>query len=96
MIAVRQIRLNALNTLIPPLRLALSTWIEQNIRSPQGVSALPGPVRLWPYQVGIADAISDPAIERVTVVKPTESDARDYMASDLEMAFATTSAPRRL
>ena len=23
-----------------------------------------------PYQVGIADAISDPAIERVTLVKP--------------------------
>jgi phage terminase large subunit GpA-like protein len=50
--------------------LQLSTWIEGNIRLPEGVSALPGPVRLWPYQVGIADAISDPAIERVTLVKP--------------------------
>jgi len=26
-------------------------------------------VRLWPYQREIVDAISDPAIERVTLVK---------------------------
>jgi hypothetical protein len=55
--------------LIPPPRLRLSEWIEQNIRLPEGVSALPGPVRLWPYQVGVADAISDPSIERVSVLK---------------------------
>ena len=34
---------------------------------PEGVSAVPGPVRLWPYQREIADAISDPDIERVTL-----------------------------
>ncbi len=33
------------------------------------MSALPGRVRLWPYQKEIADAISDPMIERVTLVK---------------------------
>lgn len=53
----------------PPVRLALSDWIETNLRLPEGVTAVPGPVRLWPYQRGIADAIGDPAIERVTVVK---------------------------
>ena len=36
----------------------------------EGISALPGAVRLWPYQQEIADAISDPGIERVTLVKP--------------------------
>jgi phage terminase large subunit GpA-like protein len=61
----------ALTSLIPPPKLALSTWIERELRLPEGVSALPGAVRLWPYQRGIADAISDPAIERVTVIKPT-------------------------
>jgi Phage terminase large subunit (GpA) len=30
---------------------------------------LPGKVRLWPYQRAIADAISDPLIERITLVK---------------------------
>jgi hypothetical protein len=33
---------------------------------PEGVSALPGAIRLYPYQREIADAISDPEIERVT------------------------------
>jgi phage terminase large subunit GpA-like protein len=64
------IRRNALRSLIPPPRLALSQWIETNFKLPEGVSALPGAVRLWPYQQEIADAISDPAIERVTLVKP--------------------------
>ena len=64
------IRTRALRSLIPPPRLALSSWIEKNIKLPEGVSALPGPVRLWPYQRGIADAISDPLIERITLVKP--------------------------
>ena len=67
---ITQVRARALHALIPPPRLALSTWIEANIRLPEGVSAQPGPVRLWPYQREIADAISDPTIERVTLVKP--------------------------
>ena len=64
------IRDRALASLIPPPRIALSDWIEENIRLPEGVSALPGQVRLWQHQRGIADAISDPEIERVTLVKP--------------------------
>jgi phage terminase large subunit GpA-like protein len=48
----------------------LSKWIERELRLPEGVSVLPGPVRLWPYQREIADAIGDPEIERVTLVKP--------------------------
>lgn len=53
----------------PPPRQALSSWIEANVILPQGVSATPGPVRLWPYQRAIADAIGDPTLERVTLVK---------------------------
>lgn len=64
------IRRAALKALEPPPRLVLSEWIEREMRLPAGVSATPGPVRLWPYQRAIADAISDPAIERVTLVKP--------------------------
>jgi hypothetical protein len=41
------IRRRALASLIPPPRLPLSTWIEANVRLPEGVSALPGPARLW-------------------------------------------------
>jgi phage terminase large subunit GpA-like protein len=47
----------------------LSDWIEREMRLPEGVSSLPGRVRLWPYQREIADAITDPELERVTLVK---------------------------
>lgn len=63
-------RRRAFRALIPPPRLRLPEWIEAHMRLPEDVSALPGRVILWPYQRGIADAISDPEIERVTLVKP--------------------------
>ncbi|GMO87150.1 phage terminase large subunit family protein [Bradyrhizobium ottawaense] len=119
--ALCEIRTRALRSLIPPPRLQLSDWIEANIRLPEGVSALPGAIRLYPYQREIADAISDPEIERVTMVKaarlgfttllsgavgayvanepspimcllPTDSDARDYVVSDIEPIFAASPA----
>jgi phage terminase large subunit GpA-like protein len=49
----------------------LAAWIEGNVELPQGTTAEPGPVHLWPWQVEIANAISEPAFERVTLVKPT-------------------------
>jgi hypothetical protein len=33
------VRRNALLALVPPPRLALSQWIERNLRPPEGVSA---------------------------------------------------------
>ena len=58
--ALLNIRHRALRSLIPAQRLKLSKWIEREIVLPEGVSALPGRVRLWPYQREIADAIIDP------------------------------------
>ena len=68
--ALQQTRRVAMAALRPPRRLRLSEWIETEMRLPEGVSATPGRVRLWPYQRAIADAITDPTIERVTLVKP--------------------------
>jgi phage terminase large subunit GpA-like protein len=48
---------------------ALFRWMEDNIRLPAGIAALPGPIKLHPYQRGIADAIADPKVERVSVLK---------------------------
>ena len=56
----------------PPLE-PLSTWLEANLRLPQGLAAEGGPIRLWPTQKGIADALADPDIERVTLVKSARS-----------------------
>lgn len=64
------VRRQALEALRPPPRLTLSSWLESHVRLPEGTTALPGPLRLWPHQREIADAIADATIERVTLVKP--------------------------
>jgi phage terminase large subunit GpA-like protein len=47
----------------------LSRWMEQVIRLPAGLAAHSGPLKLHPYQHAIADALADPKIERVSVLK---------------------------
>ncbi len=49
--------------------LALSEWIEENVHLPTGVSAEPGPIKLYKYQKAIASAISDRRVERVSALK---------------------------
>ena len=66
---IELIRRNAMQALQPPADMATADWIEANIIIPQTASALPGRMQLWPYQRGICDALDDPAIERVTVLK---------------------------
>lgn len=88
-----EVRRRALAALVPPPRLPLSDWIEANVRVPAGVSALPGPVRLWPFQGGIADAIGDPAIERVTLVKPVRVGFTTLLTGAIAAYVANDPAP---
>lgn len=69
MTALLTLRKEALAALRPPQRLALSEWVEANVRLPSSIAAQPGALRLWPHQRAIADSIGDPEIERVTVLK---------------------------
>ncbi len=46
----------------PPLE-TLPQWIERVVRLPEGVSAEPGKVTLWPPQVEVATSIGDDTIE---------------------------------
>ncbi|MEC9312931.1 MAG: phage terminase large subunit family protein [Pseudomonadota bacterium] len=86
-------RSRALKALTPPPRLALSEWIETHMRLPEGVSALPGRVNLWPYQREIADAISDPTLERVTLVKPVRVGFTTLLTGALASYVANEPAP---
>lgn len=83
----------ALAALRPPRRLKLSDWIERNIFLPDGVSSLPGVVRLWPFQREIADAIGDPTIERVTLVKPVRVGFTTLLTGALGAFVANDPAP---
>ena len=53
----------------PPPRLSLSKWAEEHARLSPESSADVGRYRPYPYQVEILDAIGDPRIERVTLLK---------------------------
>uniref|UniRef100_A4WNS8 Phage terminase GpA n=1 Tax=Cereibacter sphaeroides (strain ATCC 17025 / ATH 2.4.3) TaxID=349102 RepID=A4WNS8_CERS5 len=90
---VDEITARALRALIPPPRLRLSEWIEASICLPDGVSAQPGPVRLWPFQREIADAIGDPLIERVTLVKPVRVGFTTLLTSAVASFVANEPAP---
>lgn len=90
---IDQIRTQALKALLPPPRLLLSEWIEREVILPDGVSSQPGPVRLWPFQREIADAIGDPLIERVTLVKPVRVGFTTLLSSAVASFVANDPAP---
>jgi phage terminase large subunit GpA-like protein len=86
---VRQAR----RALVPPQRLRLSEWIEREICLPDGVTSQPGPLRLWPFQREIADAIGDPLIERVTLVKPVRVGFTTLLTAAVGSFVANDPAP---
>lgn len=90
---IEQVAVKALRALIPPPRLRLSDWIESHVILPEGVSAQPGAVQLWPFQREIADAIGDPAIERVTLVKPVRVGFTTLLTSAVASFVANEPAP---
>jgi phage terminase large subunit GpA-like protein len=47
----------------------LSEWMEQTMRLPAGIAAVPGELKLHAYQRQIADSLVDPKVERITVLK---------------------------
>lgn len=53
----------------PPPKLTLSEWADRHFRLSAESAAEPGRWRTLPYQRGVLDAITDPAVERVSVMK---------------------------
>lgn len=53
----------------PPPRLSLSEWADANFYLSAESAAEPGRWKTLPYQRGILDSITDPAVERVTLMK---------------------------
>ncbi|MCF3935019.1 phage terminase large subunit family protein [Acuticoccus sp. M5D2P5] len=90
---VEEVAREALRALVPPGRLRLSEWIEDTIELPEGVSSLPGKVRLWAFQREIADAIGDRAYERVTLVKPVRVGFTTLLTSAIASFVVNDPAP---
>jgi phage terminase large subunit GpA-like protein len=53
----------------PPPRLSLSQWSDEKFRLSAESAAEPGPWKTLPYQRGIMDAITDPSVEEITLMK---------------------------
>jgi phage terminase large subunit GpA-like protein len=66
---LEEMRRRALAALAPQPTMPLSAWLEVSVVLPEGLCAVPGPMRLYSYRREIADAIGDPDIERVTLQK---------------------------
>ena len=77
----------------PEREQSLSAWIEASVHLPAGVTAEPGPSRLYPYQRGIAAAIGDPKIERVTVIKSARVGYTATMTAGLAHFIVRDPAP---
>lgn len=90
---IELIRSRALQALRPPADIATADWIEQNIFLPQTASALPGKMQLWAYQRGICDALDDPAIERVTVLKSARIGYTALLSGIIASYVANSPAP---
>ena len=57
------------------------------------MSATPGPMRLWPFQKEIADAIADPTVERVSVVKGVRVGYSSLLTASIAGYVANEPAP---
>lgn len=93
MTLLSEIRQRTLGRFRPPPRVRLSQWMEKHIRLPEGTGALPGPIRLMPFQVEIADAMSDPKVERVTLLKSARIGYTTLMTAALGSYVANDPAP---
>lgn len=56
-------------SLLPPPRLSLSGWADKYAVLSKETSASHGKFRAFAYQNGIMDAVTDPAVETITVMK---------------------------
>lgn len=90
---VEIVRQKAMRALRPPPEMATADWIEQTIRLPATASALPGKMKLWTYQRGICDALDDPGIERVTVIKSARIGYTALLSGIIASYVANSPAP---
>lgn len=67
----------------PPPRLSLSAWADEHFRLSAESSADPGRWRTLPYQRGIMDAITDPTITFVTLMKSARVGATQIMKAGM-------------
>ncbi|SEN57948.1 Phage terminase, large subunit GpA [Gemmobacter aquatilis] len=87
------VRRNALKALLPPANVPLADWIESTIYIPASASALPGRMQLWPFQRGWCEAIENPEIERITILKGARIGYTQWLSATIAHFVANAPAP---
>lgn len=77
----------------PPARLSYSQWASDNFRLSAESSAQPGRFRPWKPQRGLLDAIGDPTIERVTVLKSVRTGYTKSLVASIGAVAANDPGP---
>lgn len=83
MTTLSDLRRETFALLAPPEGLDLPLWIERNVRLPQNVAAIAGPMRLYAYQRDVARSMGDPTVHRVTWMKGARIGATQLLAAVL-------------
>ena len=76
----------------PPPKLTLSEWVEQNVVLWDGPNA-GEKFRPWAYQREMLDAMADPSIERVSIIKPARIGYTKGLIAALAAKSATAPCP---
>lgn len=84
---------NALAALQPPPVEPLAEWIEGNLHLPSVASAEPGRVRLYAYQRGICEILSDPDVREVVISKSARVGFTMLLGGLIAHAVATQPGP---
>lgn len=90
---IEMVRRNALQALLPPPNVPLAQWIESTVCIPASASALPGRMELWPFQRGWCEAIEDPKIERITILKGARIGYTQWLSATIASFVANSPAP---
>lgn len=81
------------STLAPRPRLKPSEWSERYIRLPKRTTSRAGAFRLFPFQVGMVDAIVEPGVEEVVFLKAARTGYTQCLAIMLAYWLETDGRP---
>ncbi|WP_107339772.1 phage terminase large subunit family protein [Agrobacterium pusense] len=90
---IEAVRKKAIQALRPPPKIALADWIEANIFLPAAASATPGRMRLWKFQRGWCEAVDNPDIERITIMKGARIGYTQWLSATISSWVANSPAP---
>ena len=87
------VRKQALQALLPPPNVPLADWIERTVYIPASASAIPGRMQLWQFQRGWCEAIEDPEIERITILKGARIGYTQWLSATIAHFVSNCPAP---